>query len=383
MNHPNIPKRAIAAIQALCRVGWPSEVLIPSLLEALHGVIPSARNLFDWTDDQGQLLRYFIEGPVDTAVAQLYFQRFYNNKETICMPAFASLSRAPAGVRPASELDHANFFASDLYNEVWQPQGMHTRIEGVVRSRNGRLLGSLVLYSGPGDRRFSAADERTLEALLPMIGHALTHCPNASPAPSRSNLHVPSRESTETLLLDPLGRVFHASPGAARLMMLADQGLSREALERSLDERVTRLFGRLIEQLRQRVVSGTAGSLEPMPSLSMFNPYGRFDAQGSLLRPHGAATGDDRTLLQIVLRHLEPREVAVRRVLRDLPISVGQASVGAGLYAGKAQTEIAREMAVATSTVIDHARKLYRVLDVAGATELRDLLDNHMSTAVR
>lgn len=383
MSHPNVPKRAVAAVQALCRAGWPSEVLIPSLLEALHGVIPSARNLFDWTDDQGRLLRYFIEGPIDTAVAQLYFERFHNDRETICMPAFASLSQAPAGVRPASELDHAKFFASDLYNEVWRPQGMHTRIEGVVRSRDGRLLGSLVLYRGPHDPRFSAADERTLEALLPMVAYALTHCPTVSPTPSRLSLHVPGREPTETLLLDPLGRVLHASPGAPRLLMLADQGLSREALARSLDDRVTHLLGRLIEQLRRRVAIGAATPLEPSPSLSMFNPYGRFDAQASLLWPHSVATGNERALLQIVLRRLEPRDVAVRRVLRELPISAGQASVGASLYAGKAQTDIAREMEVATSTVVDHVRKLYRILDVACVAELRDLVDTRMSVAAR
>ena len=50
---------------------WLLAVLVPALLEALHAVVPSYRNLFDWTDSQGRLLRYFIEGPIDAAVAQL------------------------------------------------------------------------------------------------------------------------------------------------------------------------------------------------------------------------------------------------------------------------------------------------------------------------
>lgn len=44
-------KRAapIANIRSLCALRLPSEQLIPAILETLHGIIPSACNLFDWT----------------------------------------------------------------------------------------------------------------------------------------------------------------------------------------------------------------------------------------------------------------------------------------------------------------------------------------------
>ena len=113
----------------------------------------------------------------------------------------------------------------------------------------------------------------------------------------------------------------------------------------------------------------------------MFNAYGRFDAQSSLLCSPGAAQHAERGLLQIVLLRLEPREVAVQRVLRELPISLGQASVCAALYAGQTQTEVARDLGVAASTVVDHVRKLYRALGVCGAAELRELLDRRIAAA--
>ena len=264
----------MAAIHVLCSSGWPGEVFIPSLLEALHGVIPSARNLFDWTDNEGRLLHYFIEGPVDTAVAQRYFEHFHNGKDATCMPVFASIRDAPAGVRPAGDLDRADFFASELYNEIWRPQGLHTRIEGVVRSRTGRLMGSLVLYRGPHDPKFTACDEQMLEALLPSVARAL-QCETDSRSDVTANaLHLPGIEPAETLLLDLAGCFWHASPGAPRLLMLADGGISREALERPLVDRVNRLFGRLIDQLRERA-SGLASASQAWPSLSIFNGYGR------------------------------------------------------------------------------------------------------------
>ena len=88
--------RSLVALQALCDLGLHPEVLVPAFLEALHSVVPSSRNLFDWTDEQGRLVRYFIEGPIDAQIAQLYFDEFHNRREAEVMPAFDSLRRSPA-----------------------------------------------------------------------------------------------------------------------------------------------------------------------------------------------------------------------------------------------------------------------------------------------
>ena len=370
MSRHSVPKRAMAAVHALCTRQWPEEVFIPALLEALHDVVPSSRNLFEWTDNEGRLLRYFIEGPVDTAVAQRYFEHFHNGTDATCMPAFASLRDVPAGVRPASELDRADFFASELYNEIWRPQGFHTRIEGVVRSRTGHLVGSLVLYRGPHDPKFTARDEQVLEGLLAPIARALQCGSDSRGFSAKSVVHLPGPEPTETLLLDLAGRVLHASPGAPRLLMLADGGISRESFESSSGERVARLFGRLIDRLRERA-AGVATTAQAWPSLSIFNGFGRFDVQSMLL---WSQEGGSPPLMQITLRRLEPREVAVLRVLRRMPVTAGQASVCAALYEGESHGEIARALGVAASTVVDHVRKLYCALDVSSLSELRALL---------
>jgi len=379
MYERHTPKRALAAFQTLCNSAWPAQTLVPALLDALHALIPSARNLFDWTDEEGQLLHYFIEGPVDAAVANLYFEHFHNRLESEGMPAFASLRHTPAGVRGASALNNAGFFRSALYNEIWRPQSLHTRIEGVVRSRNGRLMGSLVLYRGPGEPVFDQADERMLASLLPRIAAALERCPAAAAALASAQLHVASRELAETLLMDGQGQVLYASPGASRMLMLADEGLTPLAMSRSLPYLVQRMFGRLVVQLRERLAAGTSGVHQAWPSLTRINAYGRFDAQATPLHPAGVALGSQAELLQLTVRRLEPRAVAVQRVLRDLPISAGQASICAALVAGQAQTQIARDLGVAASTVVDHTRKLYRALDVCGAAQLRELVDRRVA----
>ena len=72
--------------------------------EALHLLVPSCRNLFDWTDAQGRLLRYCIEGPIDVALARLYFDEFHNRREAEAMLPFQALSRLPAGVRGQGDM---------------------------------------------------------------------------------------------------------------------------------------------------------------------------------------------------------------------------------------------------------------------------------------
>src|SRR5512141_1905826 len=79
----------LAAIRALCNLGLPGEQLIPAVLEALHRAVPSARNLFDWCDARGNLVRYYFEGPIDFNVARHYFAEYYNRREREAMRGFS------------------------------------------------------------------------------------------------------------------------------------------------------------------------------------------------------------------------------------------------------------------------------------------------------
>lgn len=372
--------RAQVALQGLCGLGLHPEVLVPAFLEALHGVVPSSRNLFDWTDEQGRLVRYFIEGPIDPQIAQLYFDEFHNRREAEVMPSFDSLKRSPAGVRSADELDHEGFFRSDLYNEIWRPQGLRTRLEAVVRTANGRLLGSLVLYRGPGERRFAREDEERLAAVLPAFAAGLEA---AGPAVA-DDRHVPSPEPPETLLLRLDGEICHASAGAQRLLMMAEGGASRDRLTRPLQLLGGHLVSMLMLRLRERAVQlataeGRARlAMAPPPSIVHETSTGQFVARGELLRP---AEAGREPLAQVTLTRLEPHRVALERALRALPITPGQIAVCRGLYQGLTQNEIGLRLGVAPATVVDHVRKVYRTLDIGSGAELRCLIDTRIGSA--
>jgi len=392
----------LSALRALCQQGLGDGVLVPALLEALHALVPSHRNLFDWTDPQGQLLRYVIEGPIDTRVAQLYFDEFHNRRETEAMLPFQALRHQPAGVRGLDDLHPVGFYRSALYHEIWRPQGLHTRLEAVVRGRNGVLLGSLVLYRGPGDPRFTAADAQRLQALLPALAQGLEAGASGVSRAAADEPHLPSPEPAETLLLTLDGVACHASAGAWRWLLMASGGASREALSQPalamggplLAQVLAQVLARLRAQQPQQPqqpqrgqwadAEGQADRADAAPALppvqvAQTTTAGRFIATGQLLLPTGSSSA--MPLVQISLRRHEPHRVALERALRGLPVTPGQMAVCRALYRGEPQTSLAQRLGVSASTVIDHVRKAYRSLDLHSAQELRALLDTRIARA--
>lgn len=360
--------KATAAVRALCRLGLPAEQLMPALLEALHGIVPSHRNLFDWTDEGAQLVRYFFEGPIDGRIAQLYFDEFHNRRDADAMPPFQTLAALPAGVRGARELAHDRFYRSALYHEIWKPQGMHTRVEAVLRRPGGQLLGSLVLYRAPGDAPFTLADEDRLAQLLPVFAEAVASCgPAIADEP-----HLPAPATPETLLLTLEGVVCHASAGAHALLLLCEGGASRDRLSRPWSELAQGLLPLLLARLRRPAA--------PQPwtgSLRLVHPTaaGPLHANATLLGPQQPGASP---LVQVTLRRMEPKRLALERVLRALPLTAGQTTVCRELHYGASQAEVATRLGVAPATVVDHLRKVYGALGLRSTQELRALLDRQL-----
>ncbi len=368
------PTTALAMLRALCQQGLHADALVPAVLEALHALVPSSRNLFDWTDPQGQLLRYYIEGPIDVGLAQLYFDEFHNRRETEAMLPFHALRDRPAGVCGTEDLDSAGFYRSALYHEIWKPQGFHTRLEAVVRGRRGQLLGSLVLYRGPQDAAFTTADRQHLARALPLLAQALEGSAGRAAADA-DEPHVPAPDPPETLLLTLDGLACHASAGAMRLLLMADGGASRDSLSRPLQVLGGPLVSAVLARLRQAPAAAVV--------ISHGNAAGRFVASGRLLQSvaGAAAAGLQAPLVQLSLQRHEPQRVALERALRSLPITPGQMAVCRALYQGQPQARIGQALGVAPSTVVDHVRKAYRALDLHSVLDLRNLLDARIARA--
>jgi DNA-binding CsgD family transcriptional regulator len=347
---------AIASIRSLCSLGLPGEQLIPALLEALHRCVPSARNLFDWTDAHGNLIRYYFEGPIDAQVARHYFEEFYNKREAEAMPAFRQAVMGRAVVRGAGELDNPKFFRSALYNEIWRPQGLHSRIEAIVRSSRGEPLGSLVLYREEGEVAFSADDERLLADIVPYMARGLEGASNLP------HDYVARGDRRAVVSLSGDGRLLHLSQDAHKLLLLSQGGITPERASRDPQDGDYPTLALLAEQVRRN-----AGASRRQVGVTVDNAWGRFVFEAE---PLVAACGNAAPAIHVTIHHQEPRATAWHRGLDALGLSVAQREVCTLLRAGYAQAEIARALSVAPSTVADHVRKVYNKLDVHSVREL-------------
>lgn len=346
------------ALRSLSRSGLNAEVFIPAALEALHRIVPSYRNLFDWTDAQGNLIRYYFEGPIDHRVAALYFEQFHNRLEGAVMPAFRQAVTGKAIIHGDTELNRAEFFHSALYNEIWRPQGLHTRLEAIVKDTRGTPLGSLVLYRGRGDRRFNADDERLLASAVPYIARGIEAGQEAATAGD----YVREAGRTASLNLDPNGELSHLSQEALKMLMLAHGGVTPESVSRTPRRED---FGALNLVWQHHLRS--QGMSREGTSVALENAWGEFVFTSEPLVPVGDAQPQ---FVHVAIQHLRPRIVAMRTVLDQLPLSPVQREVCALLHQGHSQTEIADSLAVAPSTVSDHVRKIYAKLDVHSVAEL-------------
>lgn len=340
--------RELSRLRELCALDLPTPLVMPALLAELHALVPSSRNLFDWCDGAGALTRYCIEGPVDDAIARLYFDEFHNRREAEAMPSFAQALASGAVLNSAAQLDTARFLGSALYAEIWRPQGFRYRVELIVRSAAGRPLGSLVLYRAPGEPCFTASEEARLLPLLPHLAQALSRDAVPRCVPEHWQ---PVAEPAEVLLLDDAGQLRHASAGAQRLLLLAGPG---PGPQRTLP--TEGLLGAL----------HVAARLGPV-TRQVDSPWGRFEFSARRL---DALDGAQPCWTQVQLRRFEPRELADERRLHGFELSGGQTAVARLLLQGLAQSEVAQRLAIAPSTVVDHTRKLYQRLGVRSAREL-------------
>jgi DNA-binding CsgD family transcriptional regulator len=357
-------KRAadLARLRTLASMGLTAEVFIPALLEALHDIIPSDRNLFDWTDADGQLVRYYFEGTIDHEINQHYFEAFHNKREAEVMPSFRDAVMGRAVVHSADALDRPEFYRSALYNEIWRPQRLHTRTEAIVRGVRGEPLGSLVLYRGPGERKFTRAEEALLAQVVPYVARGL----QAPTAELAHEDYLPRRGRPAIVCLDGQGALAHLSPEALKVLLLAHGGVTPDGAARApLRDDFPTLTA--IWQHHRR----SAGLSQEQLSMTVDNAWGRFSFESCALK--GLGDGN-RPMLHVTIQHHEPMEIALRRALDGLRLTPAQKEVCLLLRTGHSHAEIAGLLGVSASTVADHVRKIYARLDVHSAPELNSLI---------
>lgn len=349
-------------MQQLCCLGLPAQVVVPLLLRELHQLVGAHWNGFLWCDRNGQLTNLYAELPEALALAPLYYQEFYNRRELEVFIGWEQVCRRVRRTTPFEALlrvPRRNFLRHAFYSEALRRIDFDTALYCVVRERD-RPLGILAVHRTPGDRAFTAADARCLDRVSDFIRHALTV---ANPKPDLQWMD-PDADGEGLILTDANGHLLWTSDNARRLLIMAScerlsKAVRRLDALRSLSGPLRRLVRCLEDHRHDRP------STAP-PSWLHDNAWGRFRFHAQALDP----THGDRPLVGITVRHQRPLEVRLMQQIERLSLPPRQTQVCLLMACGQSYRRIARQLGIAESTVISHARAIYRGIDAHNRGEL-------------
>lgn len=342
---------AVSYIRQLCCLGLGGQIIMPELLRALHAFIPSASNMFHWADENSQMSNTYCENSDLYSLYPQYLKEFYNSREVNTYKiGFSEAMRIGRGWGNSERLD-ADFTSSELFNELFRPNGVRYGLEATIWE-NGQGLGSVILNRGPGEKPFSDPDEMSLRSLIPYIAHGLRGTRDL-----RGEL-TPSGESG-MLIVDSQDHIVQSCPEGKRLLLLAMHPGRTRLDAPSLDSpALKRLSANLRGILR--------GRPQPAPMLRQQHALGEFVFRAYPLSAHGEANGS----IAVVIERHEPLPLKLMRNMGTLPLTARQREVCLLLSYGHSHSMIAQRMHVSKHTAIDYVRKIYDKLDVNGHEQL-------------
>ncbi|TVQ86547.1 MAG: LuxR family transcriptional regulator [Chromatiaceae bacterium] len=350
-------------MQQLAQLGLPPQVAVPLLLRALHVLVDTRWNSLFWCDRYGQITNLYAESPAAMALAPRYFQQFYNQRELevfIGWPAVCRQVRRATRAEALLRVPRRTLVRHPLYRELLRHLQVQRALYLVVREGE-RPLGILALHRARGDPPFAADELRRVDRLAGVFRRALS-----AVGPSAALRWLdPGAEGEGLILADADGTIHWLSANARRMLAMA----SCERLCPGM--RCLQHLAQLSPPLRRlaRAVAdrGNDRADAAAPSWWHDNAWGRFRFHAQALDANG---GSWSPLVGISVRHQRPLQVGLMRQIEQLQLPPRQAQVCLLMACGQSYGGIAQRLGLAESTVISHARAIYRDVDAHNRGEL-------------
>jgi DNA-binding CsgD family transcriptional regulator len=338
---------AIAHIRQLCCLGLGGQVIMPALLQALHSVIPSAANVFMWTDESGEVTNVCFEDPTPPEMVALYLAELFDKRVD---EVTSESTRALRGVVNFEPAIGEAFYRSDLYNLVYRPSDRYAALRAIIRE-NGRPLGALVLCRGSHDPPFTEREEKNLSNLTGYLAHGLK---------SSRDIRGPFADGGESglIVLDSQNKLAYGSANGRRLLLLAAHPLIPPG---SIGPRDDTVLTPAIAQLCENLRSVFTGRDAPVPRWSHQNPWGQFVFRAYPLQPGQESANQ---LMGITVEHQEPLPLRMMRSMQAFALSPKQKEICLLLSYGYSHGTIGKRLNISQHTVSDHVQKIYAKLGV-------------------
>jgi DNA-binding CsgD family transcriptional regulator len=348
----------IAHIRQLCCLGLGGEAIMPSLLKALHDLVPSDSNGFFWVDAEYELSNLWAERMLPPDVMALYFREFYNRPGHAFKAEFLDMARNRPGVVRVTR--NESFYKTDYYNLIWRNLNAHHAMYALIHERD-RCLGQLSIYRAASDPPFTQREENLVASVTRYIAHGLLA---RRMAQNDAAGFYRDSDYEGLIILTPHGHPQYMSPVGRKLLFMATHPqISRSTASALAAETLPAALARICSNLG-KVFKGEDA---PPPLLYTENAWGRFVFRAYWLEQDPLASGG---LIGVTVQHQEPLPIKLLDAMKTRPLSAKQKEVILLLAEGASHTGIADRLNVSLNTVNYHVKQIYDKLDVHGRADL-------------
>jgi len=330
---------------------------MPRLLKAVRQFVGADSAGFFWVDSRGEMTSLYAERLLSAPAMKLYFERYYDARESSFRRAFSARVQRQEPVIAVSP--SAAWERSPYYNEVFRPLDAHHVLYGVVREQ-GPAIGQLSLYLPKSAPAFSAAQRSELSSIMPYVGHGVSQL-GQRVADWKEFLDT---EDDAVFLIGADGGIRQLSPASQRLLALATLGkIGPDQMLSGVEEAARPVLSRLAERLHTVLSGGEVGP----PSLVLHNAWGRF-----VLRVYSISNAPLQSHSHIAVRinRQEPMLLKFVDALSGLALSPQQRQVAVGLAKGSSNRELADAMGISINTVAYHIKQLFQKLDAHDSAQM-------------
>jgi DNA-binding CsgD family transcriptional regulator len=340
-----------ARIRQICCLGLPGELLMASLLPALRELVPSESAAFFWVDSRGEMRNMYAERMLPPEVMSLYFERYYDGRDSSFRRAFLDRAGKPEGV--VAMTPDAEQVRSAYYNEIQRKLDAHHVLYGIVREQ-GAALGQLSLYRSPQAQAFGSRERADLSSVMRYVAHGVA----GGDAQPDTAFAFQDSDDEAMLVTDRMGRVRHASEKARRLLVLATSSqINPASLKAAVNERASQALRALCAKL-EAIARGDDAT---PPMMTFDSSWGRHFMRAYWLSEDPRAPD---ALVGVRIQRQEPMILRFVQVMGRLPLSPQQREIALMIAQGKSNQEMAEGLGVSGNTIAYHIKQLFLKLDV-------------------
>ncbi|MDQ6868199.1 MAG: hypothetical protein M3178_07260 [Pseudomonadota bacterium] len=364
------PMGAVEHLKTLCCLGLKPESAMIAVVPLLHEIIPHGWTRIGLVAPDATITEAYAENAGAAALFRERMWRFMDDPSALAslwVPAFRAVA-----IGWTLHRQGGGYLETAYYREIEAPLDSCWLL-GAMIGDGGRAIGFLHLSRPRGARPFRVDDVQRLDRLRPWLAHALRPQTSDDLGPgdqtAMAAAGAPARSGEMILTAD--ARLVFQTPSLELLLTIL-AGESANYL-RPLPRRDT--LPPPILKLLWRIAGAANGTSDTPPRMQISTAYGVLTLEAKWLVPAGAlvedAARDPKACLISVMIELRENPIAhAARILRESGATPAQTKVGIQLARGKTKPAIADELGVQLTSVADHTRKLYQILDVHNSTEL-------------